>query len=80
MLDKMRDLRPVVETGYENALLVRLLIEEVLDNADRQDMYTNRQADKTNYNQRQFRRLNIQNTKLSVGLVRTILFCRVIDV
>lgn len=25
----MRELRPIVETGYENILLVRLLIEEV---------------------------------------------------
>lgn len=29
LLDEMRDLRPVVETGYENILLTRLLIEEV---------------------------------------------------
>lgn len=28
LLDKMRKLRPVVETGYENILLVRLLLEE----------------------------------------------------
>ncbi|CAM9257385.1 unnamed protein product [Sphacelaria rigidula] len=28
LLDKMRDLRPVVETGYENILLTRFLIEE----------------------------------------------------
>ncbi|CAN0459942.1 unnamed protein product, partial [Ectocarpus fasciculatus] len=25
----MKELRPIVETGYENILLVRLLIEEV---------------------------------------------------
>lgn len=25
----MRELRPIVETGYENILLVRLLVEEV---------------------------------------------------
>ena len=29
IVDKMRELRPIVETGYENILLVRLLIEEV---------------------------------------------------
>lgn len=29
ILDKMKELRPIVETGYENILLVRLLIEEV---------------------------------------------------
>lgn len=29
MVDKMRELRPVVETGYENIILTRLLIEEV---------------------------------------------------
>lgn len=29
VVDKMRELRPIVETGYENILLVRLLIEEV---------------------------------------------------
>ncbi|CAN0459917.1 unnamed protein product, partial [Ectocarpus sp. 12 AP-2014] len=28
IVDKMKDLRPIVETGYENILLVRLLIEE----------------------------------------------------
>ncbi|CBN78330.1 conserved unknown protein [Ectocarpus siliculosus] len=28
ILDKMKELRPIVETGYENILLVRLLIEE----------------------------------------------------
>ncbi|CAB1111564.1 unnamed protein product [Ectocarpus sp. CCAP 1310/34] len=30
ILDKMKELRPIVETGYENILLVRLLIEERL--------------------------------------------------
>eukprot|EP00903_Cladosiphon_okamuranus_P008609 g8257.t1 len=30
IVDKMRELRPIVETGYENILLVRLLIEERL--------------------------------------------------
>ncbi|CAN0554037.1 unnamed protein product, partial [Ectocarpus sp. 12 AP-2014] len=29
IVDKMKKLRPIVETGYENILLVRLLIEEV---------------------------------------------------
>ncbi|CAN0013321.1 unnamed protein product, partial [Ectocarpus sp. 13 AM-2016] len=29
IVDKMKELRPIVETGYENILLVRLLIEEV---------------------------------------------------
>eukprot|EP00904_Undaria_pinnatifida_P012979 jgi/Undpi1/8811/HiC_scaffold_25.g11273.m1 len=28
MLDKMRELRPIIETGYENILLARLLVEE----------------------------------------------------
>lgn len=28
-VEKMRELRPVVETGYENILLARLLVEEV---------------------------------------------------
>lgn len=31
----MRELRPIVETGYENILLVRLLIEEVRRDFDR---------------------------------------------
>lgn len=34
MLDRMRELRPIVETGYENILLVRLLIEEVQYDTD----------------------------------------------
>ncbi|CAN0417746.1 unnamed protein product, partial [Hapterophycus canaliculatus] len=29
IVDKVGELRPIVETGYENILLVRLLIEEV---------------------------------------------------
>lgn len=29
IVDRMKELRPIVETGYENILLVRLLIEEV---------------------------------------------------